>query len=276
MRVSRALIGAACAGLMLTTSARQSGDAASSIKWLLNGPGVTALAASPIANQLLTNAAPFVLVGKNAPRVPASWNAVQVASFTSYGSIRQALSSATIPPDVRAILYDNERWQFTPAEEQHDPASFMQLAADLVHSRHLLFITAPAVNIVREMSSETGGSPYVRYLRLGLAANAARYADVYDIQAQGSERNVSRYAAFVNQAAAQARQANPRVRVLAGISTNPSGQHVSADDVVAAIDATRSSVDGYWLNIPRPSAYCPRCNDFRPDIAVEVLRRVDR
>jgi hypothetical protein len=199
-----------------------------------------------------------------------------VAAFPSYGAIQQAFSTGAIPPGVRAILYDNERWKFTPAEEQRHPARFMHSAADLVHSHHLLFITAPAVTIVREMPGDTRAPPYVRYLRLQMAANAARFADVYDIQAQGSERNVARYATFVTHAAAQARQANPRVMVLAGISTNPNGQHVTAEDILAAVNATRSIVDGYWLNIPRPSDYCPHCNDFRPDIAIDVLRRVGR
>jgi hypothetical protein len=37
---------------------------------------------------------------------------------------------------------------------------------------------------------------------------------------------------------------------------------------------TRDVVDGYWLNILRHGIYCPQCNDFRPDIAIEVLRRL--
>jgi hypothetical protein len=64
------------------------------------------------------------------------------------------------------------------------------------------------------------------------------------------------------------------VLVLAGISTQPSGQQVTADDILRAIAATRDTVDGYWFNIPRSSEYCPRCTDFRPEIAIEVLRRL--
>jgi hypothetical protein len=97
---------------------------------------------------------------------------------------------------------------------------------------------------------------------------------VFVIQAQGSERNIRVYTDFVGQAAAQARSANPNVIVLAGISTNPSGQRVTADHILGAIAATRDSVDGYWFNIPQPSDYCPRCSEFRPDIATEVLRRL--
>ena len=72
----------------------------------------------------------------------------------------------------------------------------------------------------------------------------------------------------------QARQSNPKVLVLAGLNTNPNGQRVTADDILRAIAATRGVVDGYWLNIPRPGIHCPRCNDFRPDIAIEVRRRL--
>ncbi|GAC1421696.1 MAG: hypothetical protein NVSMB5_14970 [Candidatus Velthaea sp.] len=246
--------------------------AAVPIKWLLNGPGLAALSQDPAASSLLANAAPFVIVGRAVHNVPASWNAVPVASFTSQRAIVAALESGSLPPGVRAILYDNERWQFTPQDEQIDPASYMHRVADLVHAHHLLFITAPAVNLVRTIRGARR-EPYVDYLELQIAASAARYADVYEIQAQGSERSVARYERFVRDAAAQARAANPRVVVLAGVSTNPSGQRVTSDDVSAAIAATRPYVDGYWLNIPKPSAYCPKCNDFRPDIGIDVIRR---
>jgi len=74
----------------------------------------------------------------------------------------------------------------------------------------------------------------------------------------------------------KAREANPKVLVLAGISTQPSGQQVMADDILRAVAVTRDIVDGYWFNIPRPSEYCPRCTEFRPDIAIDVLRRLLR
>jgi hypothetical protein len=37
---------------------------------------------------------------------------------------------------------------------------------------------------------------------------------------------------------------------------------------------TRDVVDGYWLNIPEPSEYSPLAAKFRPDIAIDVLRRL--
>jgi hypothetical protein len=66
------------------------------------------------------------------------------------------------------------------------------------------------------------------------------------------------------------------VLVLAGISTEPIGQKVTTDDILRAIAVTRDVVDGYWFNIPQPSEYSPRASEFRPDIAIDVLRRLAR
>jgi hypothetical protein len=241
------------------------------LKWLLNGPAVAVFATDATANRALAGAQPFILARSGAADVPASWNAQQVRSFTSYAHIKHAFEKGSIDPDVRAIMYDNEGWSFTPSAEQHDPANFVKLAAQLVHEHHLLFIATPAVDLTRVLAPGPE-KRYEAYLRLNLAADSARYADVYNIQAQGSIRNLEQYSSFVRSAAEQARAANPNVTILAGISTNPSGQHVTADDIIHAIDATRQYVAGYWFNVPKPSEYCPKCNDFRPDIAVEVLK----
>ena len=47
---------------------------------------------------------------------------------------------------------------------------------------------------------------------------------------------------------------------------------MTAEQIVNAIVATRSMVDGYWFNVPQAGPSCPRCTDFRPDIAIRVLR----
>jgi hypothetical protein len=244
------------------------------IRWLFNGPGIAAIAADAEVTHLLDNAQPFIMTGRRVDAIPPGWRAVPFASFTNFGAIRNALEPGRLGPQANGIMYDYERWRFTPEEEQRNPAGYVKQAADIVHSHRLLFLTAPAVNLAAVMAPEGRNQRYDTYLRLGIAADAARYADVFDIQAQGSVCNTEVYAKFVRQAAAQARQANPRVVVLAGISTQPSGQQVTVDDILRAIAATRDFVDGYWFNIPQPSEYCPGCTDFRSDIAIGVLRRV--
>ena len=245
------------------------------IQWLFNGPGVAAMAASAEASRILQNGRPFVMWGRSLTNVPPDWGAVPVISFKSFGAIKGALEMGTLGSEIKGVMYDYEKWRFTPVEEQKDPANYVKQAAKLLHARGLLFLTAPAVNLVEVM--EPNSSPAQKdetYLRLGIAADAARYADVFDIQAQRFESDTQRYANFVEQAAMQARQANPNVVVLAGISTEPIGQQVTVNEILSAIAATRNIVDGYWFNIPEPSAYSPRATAFRPDIAVDVLRRL--
>jgi hypothetical protein len=88
-----------------------------------------------------------------------------------------------------------------------------------------------------------------------------------DIQAQGSEANLSRFTSFVKEAAAQARGANPHVIVLAGISTNPSGELVSGAQFTSFYNAVRADVNGYWLNIPAQGTACPKCGTPQPKVA---------
>jgi hypothetical protein len=62
--------------------------------------------------------------------------------------------------------------------------------------------------------------------------------------------------------------------VLAGLSTNPPGAAVDTQHLTSAIGATRSVVDGYWLNIPGQGPRCPTCNASRPDIAIQILQQL--
>jgi hypothetical protein len=194
-----------------------------------------------------------------------------VVTFPSVGELRSALAGHTLPPGTRAVLYDPEAWSFTPPAEQRDPVRAAEQAAALAHAHGLKLIAAPALNLTTVMT--TGGSQprWKQYLDLGLARSMARVADVVELQAQSLERDQGTYAAFVRQAAAQARSANPRVTVLAGLSTNPPGAPVASHQLTAAFQATRPAVDGYWLNIPGQGARCPTCNPARPDIGVKVL-----
>ena len=263
-------------GAMVSFSIDEAGAAETKpIRWLFNGPGVAAMAADPEASRLLDGGEPFVMWGRPLSGVPRSWKAIHVLSCKSLSEIEDALATGALGPEIKGVMYDQEKWRFTPEEEQRNPGPYLKKAADLVHARGLLFLTAPAVNLVNIIEPGARGDRMGEaYLRLGLAADAARNADVFDIQAQRFEGDTKTYESFVRQAAAQARQANPKVIVLAGISTEPIGRSVTADDILQAISATRDAVDGYWFNIPKPSEYSPIAKAFRPDLAAEVLRRL--
>ena len=207
---------------------------------------------------------------------PPGWRALPAATFPSYAAMAKALQGSQVPAEVKAIIYDNESWTFTPPGEQHDLERFEKLAAEAIHRAGRIFIATPAADLVPVLSPNVErGKRYDEYLRLGIPRMAARWADVYEVQAQGSEDNLPLYTRFVKAAAAEARVANPKVRVFAGLSTNPSGKRVTAKQLYDAVEATRGAVDGYWLNIPGGGAYCPKCGEPQPQVAVDLLRMLD-
>jgi hypothetical protein len=249
------------------------------IRWMFHrGPGVAAVAADPGAARLLDNTQPYIL-RKPGDRlvIPPSWNAIPVAPFQAFDALAAALGQQTLAPEIQGILYDYEKWAFTPMAEQKNPIGYVKRAADLVRAQGLRFLTSPSANLVKVMAPDTGTTDaemFEAYLRLGLAADGARYADAYVAQGQRALQDTDVFANFIRQAAAQARRANPNVEVIAGISTNPIGRGVVVDDLVRAIEATRSVVDGYWMNIPTQNDYSPAVKEYRPDIAIEVIRQV--
>lgn len=197
-------------------------------------------------------------------------SAIPVVTVSSLASLRTALADHQIPAGG-AVLYDCENWSFTPTAEQRDPVQAATEAADLAHANGLKFIVAPALDLMTVLASHTPGQDWQRYIRLGLAGAMAKVADVVELQAQSLERDPGTYAAFVSQATAQAKAANPRITMLAGLSTNPPGTVVTSSMLTAAIASSESVVDGYWLNIPGPGPRCPNCNAPQPQIGAAVL-----
>jgi hypothetical protein len=179
----------------------------------------------------------------------------KAADFRSYAEFETMITQGTIPAGIGWVMYDNERWSYTPAGEQLDPVRYEQLFARLAHRHGYKVILAPAQDLVPGLGQNSfrqdkpGWQPY---LSSGLAAASARYGDIYEIQAQRYEMSVYRarhaYAGFVAAVAAQARAANPDIVIYAGLST----QRVSsAAQLLQDYLATSDLVDGYWMNIPR-------------------------
>jgi hypothetical protein len=200
--------------------------------------------------------------------------ATPVASFSSVATLRSALGGGGLPPGTRAILYDPEVWAYTPAAEQRDPVQAATQAAGLARPRGLQIIVAPAMNLTTVLDPGSSAPRWQTFLDLRIIGSMARVAGTVELQAQSLERDPVAYAAFVHEAAAQARVANPKVTVLAGLSTNPPGTAVDSQQLAAAIQASRGDVDGYWLNIPGSGPRCPTCNAGQPELAAEVLSSI--
>jgi hypothetical protein len=238
--------------------------------WLITGKALAMIAREPGVQSVLDSSETLVITGPESV-IPEGWTASRVISFTSYQKLHQMLTSGLVPPGVRSVIYDNERWSFTPVEEQQDPGRYTALAAIDAHAHGLTLIATPATTLTEVVAPGTG-PVYQRFIDAGIIADVARSADSVLIQAQGSITAPAFYAGFVRDAAAQAREANPNVVVLAGLSTNPAGAVVTPEQLLEAVQLTRGVVNGYWLNIPIPGPYCSQCNPSRPDLAVGLLR----
>jgi hypothetical protein len=187
-------------------------------------------------------------------------------AWASEAAFAADLAAGRIPQTVRVVLYDPEGWDATPLSERRDPATAMRAFGELARSNGFVAVITPHPSLVAVPGGACviaeGESTEAAYLRCGIQAAAARYADVVEVQGQYLETDVAAYRGFVSAAAQQARTANPAVTVLSGISTN------FTDDPAVLYTAWRSVldvVDGHYLNVP---------DGFRSHVAAEFLRMV--
>lgn len=262
-----------------TCSAAQTSAATSSSPqpyWLVDDQAIGSLQNAGASNTLLKAAFNngHTYVSAAAPDDAMPTGARQTAAYTSYQAISNALASGTLPGTYKAVLYDNESWSLTPLAEQQDPGTYERLAANLLHAHGLRFIATPSADMVKASGTLVDDNVYATYISRNVAGTAAKYADVIAIQGQGSELDIPLYASFITQATQQARQANPHVVVLAGLSTSPNGVQVSPQQLTDAYTAVKDVVDGYWVQIPGQSTVCPDCGVSQPQSVYSLLQQL--
>jgi hypothetical protein len=227
--------------------------------WIMgNGELSAAQSASPSSVRYALSPAHLLVLDLRGQSSSAGQN---VADFRSYAEFKKMIKQGTIPAGIHWVMYDNEQWSLTPADEQADPVRYEELFARLAHQYGYKVILAPAQDLVAgfdKNSFQDGHAVWQSYLSMGLASASARVADIYEIQAQPYEIGVYRsqhaYASFVAAAVAQARSVNPGIVIYAGLST----QRVSsAAQLIQDYLATRDMVQGYWLNIPQHNEPAP-------------------
>lgn len=257
------------------TTASSPAPTPSSIAWMISAGALNLLqqaGAQTLATQFFDQPQNFI-IGQTLPSWASNWTVNQVVTETSLAGISQALQGG-LPPTTKGVVYDLEAWSLSPLSEQQNPVASTAAAATLVHQAGLMLIATPATDLVSVLDPGATDK-YAAYLSLGIPA-AAQDADVFEIQAQDLEMSTASYASFVTAAAQAARAANPKVLVLAGLSTNPNGQQVTAQDLYAAVEATRGAVNGYWLNIPSAGTYCPNCGAPQPQVAIGLLQMLQQ
>jgi hypothetical protein len=240
--------------------------------WLLTRSALARLLADPVARDELRSSRIYEIL-QPGQRALAGVSAEPVVTFASATALEDAVSRGQLAAGTYGVLYDPEAWSFTPVAEQRDPVLAATHAAAVAHAHDLRLLVAPALNLTTVLNPDRTPR-WQQFLALNLAGHLARVADFVELQAQSLERDTAAYTSFVRSATAQAVAANRQITVLAGLSTNPPGAPVDSQHLTAAIDATRSAVAGYWLNIPGQGARCPTCNPSRPDLAIQVLRQL--
>lgn len=241
------------------------------LAWLLTRSALSQLLVDPAVREELQDSHVYEILQPGQQPL-AGFTAEPVVTFASVTALENAVTGGQLPDGTYGVLYDPEAWTFTPVAEQLDPVQAATRAAAVAHAHGLRLIVAPALNLTTVLQPGSTQPRWRQFLDLNLVGGLARVADVVELQAQSLERDPPIYAAFVRAATAQASAANPGISVLAGLSTNPPGAPVDSEHLTAAIQATRSMVVGYWLNIPGQGPRCPTCNAPRPDIAIQTLQ----
>jgi hypothetical protein len=179
---------------------------------------------------------------------PEGWTVSRAEHFTSYATFLAAAEADEIPGYIETVHYDNESWSQTPLVEQHRPGLYEKKFCSLAHSHGWSCLTGPGQDLCGVLDHPQGDDYAHCYLDLDLAGKAARSADVVDIQAQALEpRGERAYSNFIRRAAAQARAANPDVRVLGNLSPTPNGTTVSTQGIYRAARAALPYVDGFYV-----------------------------
>lgn len=174
--------------------------------------------------------------------------ATTVKGYKSYAQFAADIKVGSLPPTTKWVMYDNESWADTPSNESQHPAQFMKAFADLAHQHGLKVIEAPARDLMHvpgaDCAVQKAEPQETAYIRCGIAADA-RYADIYEIQAQALQPSVSMYQNFISQAVAQVRAKAPNITIIAGLTTDRGD---ASAQLYACWQATHTNVAGYWMN----------------------------
>ncbi len=195
-----------------------------------------------VFNRLKTDSI-YVLISRKNPLTQQALklDLILTADYTSEASLQAAISHHTISSSVKAILYDNEPWTYTPLVEQQNPLLYYQKAASLAHQNNYIFIATPVLKSKSDISFFT---------------SIAKISNLIDIQSQYDQAVASIYAGHVIPLAKAIKAANSKVIILSGLSTNPAAGVPTVAQLINDAKAVDHYVSGYWLNVPALPAVC--------------------
>jgi hypothetical protein len=218
--------------------------------WMVSTSGARSLlAASPGASALLFDTPLSFVTGTGAAGAAqiGLGSAVPTASFANEQLLAQRVNGNELPAGTVAVQYQ-PRTPVTPRNQLSDPAEAFRQAGLVAHAHGLLLVGSPALNVVKSGARHLKTIKWTsRYLQRRFASAAARYSDVYVIQAQSLQRRPTRFAAFVRQASAQATNAHRSVEILTEIRSGSGANAPTVPLLQRDLSGAGPSVSGYDL-----------------------------
>jgi len=178
-------------------------------------------------------------IGWSIPPIPGKPAAGPCAAgedriFTSYVSFRQAVSNRSVVPGD-TVVYDSEKWIYTPANERSNRTKYEALAGRLARSAHISIVFTPQ------------GSPgplFDAQLR-----TVAKYATLIELQTQNAQGDPAKFKDQVAHDLSIIKRAGRHIPVLVGFASDPNGTPAHVSTMVRSYLLVANEVQGIQLNL---------------------------
>ena len=243
--------------------------------WIVSGRSLAALRRSNagLARRFFDNPQTLVLGEADGMQnlVPAGYRSIPALSYTSLAEFAADAGASLIAPEIRAVVYDPEGWDKTPAAERRDPLAAMHRFSRLAGRRGYSPIVAPGRDLA--LSGEAGCGKRQgelldqAYLRCDLTAGAIG-AETFVIQAAPDELEPAKLNRLLASAQAQVHSRAPDAQTIATLSTDPPG----ASEPLWPIDLIRAA----RIEFKRANGVLFNFNPATMQLAASFLRDLER
>ena len=212
--------------------------------WMISSSAYGLLSSSTsgqaLAQKFFNSSHSIIVVGsRNAQSYGSASLALYFTGFADFGSKMPTETTS----GAQYAVFDDENWRYTPVAEQKNIDLYFQKFSNLAQQYGLKVIASPSPDLANALPRKTP-SLYNDYLSDTIAGSAAKWSDVFDIQAQGLQSDPQKYASFVAAVAQQVKKINPGIEVIASLSTNPSSHAISPQTLLDDVRLTAGTVDG--------------------------------
>jgi hypothetical protein len=154
--------------------------------------------------------------------------------FTSYATFKTAISKKSVTSGS-TVIFDPEKWIYTPKYEVADQAKYDALAGELAQESDIRVIYTPEDTTRAKLNADFRA--------------AAKYASVIEIQSQYFQSTPSNFEKQIQFDLSIIRGINETVPVLAGLATDPGGVPASLKDMIKSYRDVAPLVQGFQLNL---------------------------